>query len=47
VYALAIPAVLASAHSYVELPGYGHLDVIMGRDAARDIFPKMLAELER
>jgi hypothetical protein len=34
-------------HSYVELPGYGHLDVFMGRDAARDVFPKMLAELER
>jgi hypothetical protein len=34
-------------HTYVELPGYGHLDVFMGREAARDVFPKMLAELER
>jgi pimeloyl-ACP methyl ester carboxylesterase len=34
-------------HTYVELPGYGHLDVFMGQEAARDVFPKMLAELER
>jgi pimeloyl-ACP methyl ester carboxylesterase len=34
-------------HSLVELPGYGHLDVFMGKDAARDVFPLMLAELER
>lgn len=34
-------------HSLVELPGYGHLDVFMGRRAAHDVFPLMLAELER
>jgi hypothetical protein len=34
-------------HTLVELPGYGHLDVFMGKDAARDVFPLMLAELER
>jgi len=34
-------------HSLVELPGYGHLDVFMGKQAARDVFPLMLAELER
>ena len=34
-------------HVHVELPGYGHLDVFMGQDAARDVFPQMLAELER
>jgi pimeloyl-ACP methyl ester carboxylesterase len=34
-------------HSLVELPGYGHLDVFMGQRAARDVFPLMLAELER
>jgi pimeloyl-ACP methyl ester carboxylesterase len=34
-------------HTFVELPGYGHLDVFMGKDAARDVFPLMLAELER
>ncbi len=28
------------------VPGYGHLDIFMGRDAARDVFPLMLAELE-
>jgi hypothetical protein len=26
--------------------GYGHLDIFMGRNAARDIFPTILAELE-
>jgi hypothetical protein len=34
-------------HTYTELPGYGHLDVFMGKNAARDVFPQMLAELER
>ncbi|MEX2646903.1 MAG: alpha/beta fold hydrolase [Gaiellaceae bacterium] len=34
-------------HSLVEVPGYGHLDMFMGARAARDVFPLMLAELER
>ena len=34
-------------HRLVELPEYGHLDVFMGKNAARDVFPQMLAELER
>lgn len=29
------------------LPGYGHLDVFLGRDAARDVHPLLLAELAR
>lgn len=29
------------------IPGYGHLDVFFGKDAARDVFPLMLAELNR
>lgn len=29
------------------LPGYGHLDMFMGRNAARDVFPLMVEELER
>ena len=29
------------------VPNYGHLDVFMGAHAARDVFPDMLAELER
>jgi hypothetical protein len=29
------------------LPGYGHLDVFIGKDAARDVFPLMLEELDR
>jgi hypothetical protein len=34
-------------HALHELPGYSHLDVFMGRNAARDVFPLMLAELGR
>jgi hypothetical protein len=33
-------------HSLHVVPGYGHLDVFMGRTAARDVFPTMLAELD-
>lgn len=29
------------------LPGYGHLDMFMGRYAARDVFPQILAQLNR
>jgi hypothetical protein len=34
-------------HTLHVLPKYGHLDMFMGQDAARDVFPRMLAELER
>jgi hypothetical protein len=34
-------------HSLHVLPGYGHLDVFIGKDAARDVFPIMLEELDR
>jgi hypothetical protein len=34
-------------HALHELRGYSHLDVFMGRHAARDVFPLMLTELER
>jgi hypothetical protein len=34
-------------HALHVLPGYGHLDVFMGRRAAEDVFPLMLAELDR
>lgn len=34
-------------HGYQELAGYGHLDVFIGRDAHRDVFPMILDELER
>ena len=33
------------SHSLHVLPGYGHLDVFMGKDAARDVFPLIRAEL--
>jgi hypothetical protein len=32
-------------HAIHELPGYSHLDVFMGKNAARDVFPLMLKEL--
>lgn len=32
-------------HALHVVPGYGHLDVFLGRNAARDVFPAMLAEL--
>ena len=32
-------------HAIHELPGYSHLDVFMGKDAARDVFPQMIKEL--
>jgi hypothetical protein len=32
-------------HRVRDIPGYGHLDVFMGRYAARDIFPQILEEL--
>jgi hypothetical protein len=32
-------------HALHELAGYSHLDVFMGKNARRDVFPLMLAEL--
>ncbi|MGA2015671.1 MAG: esterase [Opitutaceae bacterium] len=34
-------------HSLRVLPKYGHLDMFMGDNAARDVFPLMAAELEK
>lgn len=34
-------------HSLHRIPDYGHLDIFMGKDAARDVFPLMLEELNR
>jgi hypothetical protein len=34
-------------HSLHVLPGYGHLDVFIGKDAASDVFPIILEELDR
>jgi hypothetical protein len=33
-------------HSLHVLPGYGHLDVFLGKNAARDTFPLLVAELD-
>jgi hypothetical protein len=53
-----LPESQARTHHYLEqirpgyhtlrvLPRYGHLDMFMGDDAARDVFPLMLEELDR
>lgn len=34
-------------HALHIVPGYGHLDIFLGRNAARDVFPTMIAELDR
>lgn len=34
-------------HSFHLLPKYGHLDVFMGKNASRDVFPLILNELKR
>jgi hypothetical protein len=34
-------------HAVHVLPGYSHLDMFMGRSAHRDVFPLMIAELEK
>jgi hypothetical protein len=34
-------------HAFHEIKGYGHLDVFIGKDAARDTFPLLIAELGR
>lgn len=34
-------------HSLHVIPGYGHLDMFMGKDAARDVYPRMVAELDK
>lgn len=40
-------ALRADYHTLHVLPRYGHLDIFMGEQAARDVFPLMLAELAR
>jgi hypothetical protein len=34
-------------HSLHVIPGYGHLDMFIGKNAAQDVFPIMAAELEK
>jgi hypothetical protein len=34
-------------HSFHMFPTYGHLDVFMGKNAHRDVFPLILNELQR
>jgi hypothetical protein len=36
-----------AGHTLHVLPGYSHLDVFLGKNASRDVFPLMLRELER
>jgi cholesterol oxidase len=32
--------------SWTSIPGYGHLDMVIGRDAGRDVFPRIVAHLD-
>lgn len=34
-------------HSFYEMKNYSHLDIFMGINAAKDVFPKMMAELDK
>jgi len=34
-------------HSMRTIPGYGHLDIFIGKNAARDVFPIILSELQQ
>jgi len=34
-------------HALHVLPGYGHLDVFIGKDSAREIFPLLISELDK
>jgi len=35
------------SYDRVEIPGYGHIDCIFGRDAARDVYPHIVEHLEK
>jgi hypothetical protein len=37
----------AGYHSYHELPGMTHLDVMFGKNSAREVFPLIVQELDR
>jgi hypothetical protein len=34
--------VVSGQKKYVELPGYGHTDLVMGRNVAREVYPLVL-----
>ena len=36
-----------SLYERVVLPGYAHLDALIGRNAARDVFPTLTGHLDR
>ena len=36
-----------SYHSLHVIPDYAHLDVFIGKNAARDVFPAMIGELNK
>lgn len=42
-----LEAVAPGRHQLEVIPGYGHQDVFMGRNADRDVFPRMLDFLKR
>ncbi|MDQ3656744.1 MAG: esterase [Chloroflexota bacterium] len=42
-----LEAIHPGRHTHHQIANYGHLDMFMGQDASRDIFPHMLAALDR
>jgi choline dehydrogenase-like flavoprotein len=34
-------------HQRILIPGYAHMDVFIGKEASSDVFPTLVAELER
>ena len=36
----------ASLYTRTVIPGYAHMDCFVGKDAARDVYPSLLAHLE-
>ena len=36
-----------SLYTYTELPGYAHLDALIGRNADRDVYPHIVEHLDR
>ena len=42
-----LPVKEPGKHTFQKFAGYGHLDVFLGRDSNRDVFPFILDELSK
>ena len=40
-----LEALAPGRHQLIVIPGYGHADVMIGKNAAQDVFPRFLAFL--